>query len=276
MKISEQITQILTDKILDSRKYRHSGLNPETVRDLIHQEAEKCLSEKQLLKAVRRKLHNIVAPYLGEPDYGALLPRLHALEDTSLESPTLRDLCLEVLLQHASTDERIPLLSEFYDRLFEVTGKPQVLLDLACGLHPLGFPWMGLPVTTQYYAYDITQPRVDFLNGFFQTIGLQPLAENRDILTDPPPITADLAIFFKEAHRVEKRSPGRNKSFWSELRVKKLAVSLPVENLSGTHSLIDQHRKLVYDNLPHTGHVTEILFENEIVFVIDSPGGTPT
>ncbi len=276
MKISEHITQALTNKILDSRKYRHSGLNPETVRDLIHQEAEKCSSEKQLLKAVRRKLHNIVAPYLGEPDYEELLPRLHALDNTSLESPTLRDLCLEVLSRHASTDERITLLSEFYDRLFAVTGKPHVLLDLACGLHPLGFPWMGLPVTTQYYAYDIIQPRVDFLNGFFQTIGLQPLAENRDILTDPPTITADLAIFFKEAHRVEKRSPGRNKRFWSELRVKKLAVSLPVENLSGTHSLIDQHRKLVYDNLPHAGPVTEILFENEIVFVIDSPGGTPT
>ena len=132
MKINTQITQLLTNKILDSRKYRHSGLNPETIRDLIHQEAEKSYSEKQLLKAVRRKLHNIVAPYLGEPDYEELLPRLHALNDTSLESPTLRDLCLEVLSQHASTDERIPLLSKFYDRLFAVTGKPRVLCGAGC------------------------------------------------------------------------------------------------------------------------------------------------
>ena len=41
------------------------------------------------------------------------------------------------------------------------------VLDLACGLHPLAFPWMGLPLTTQYYAYDIHQPRVDLIGHFF-------------------------------------------------------------------------------------------------------------
>ena len=260
-------------KILDSRKYRDSGLNPETVADLIRLEAPRQPSRKTLLKAVRRKLHNIVAPYLGEPDYQALTTRLSSTQASDLESPELRAFCMDVLSEHASTAERIPFMTEFYEKLFETVGEPTVVLDLACGLHPLAFPWMGLPLTTRYHAYDIVQPRIDFINAFFEKIGLAPLAENRDILVNPPEITADLAIFFKEAHRFEKRNPGCNRSFWAGLNVDVLAISLPVQNLAGTHSLLDQHRALVYDNLPTGTLVTELLFENEVVFLVNNPQG---
>ena len=85
-------------------------------------------------------------------------------------------------------------------------------------------------------------------------------------------IHADLAIFFKEAHRLEKRQPGANKKLWAQLDVDLLAVSLPTVNLSGTHPLIEQHRKLVYQHLPKNQTLTEIYVENEILFIIESPG----
>jgi 16S rRNA (guanine(1405)-N(7))-methyltransferase len=264
-------TQQLTEKILNSRKYRASGLNPHTIEDLIRQEAPHHPSQKALLKSVRRKLHNIVAPYLGEPDYPALLARLATLPYSALDDPQLRSLCRDVLSQHASTAERNPYLSRFYERLFQATGKPESILDLACGLHPTAFPWMGLPVTTRYQAYDIRQPRIDFINQFFIKLGLAPLAYNQDILVSPPSDTADLGIFFKEAHRFEKRQPGCNRAFWASLKVHTLAVSLPTQNLSGTHTLLDQHRDLVYANLPDHKNVSELLFDDEIVFIITKP-----
>lgn len=273
MNLSDKDTLAMIANILDSRKYRDSGLNPNTIEDLIHLEAPKQSSQKKLLKSVRRKLHNIVAPYLGEPDYQDLAGRLSQLGDKAPDSPEMRAFCLDVLSEHASTSERIPYLSEFYDRIFEITGKPKTILDLACGLHPLSFPWMDLPLTTQYHAYDIIQPRIDFINQFFLTLGLSPMAENRDILVNPPQIHADLGLFLKEAHRFEKRQPGCNREFWASLDVNTLAVSLPTQNLSGTHSLLEQHRDLIYGNLPSGHPVKELLFQDEIVFLIEKPGG---
>jgi len=46
----------LLEKILNTAKYRESGLNPQTVLDLIDEEAPRQTSEKALYKAVRRKL----------------------------------------------------------------------------------------------------------------------------------------------------------------------------------------------------------------------------
>jgi len=258
----------LIKRILDGRKYRDSGLNPDTIRDLILQEAPRYQSSKKLLKSVKRKLHNIVAPYLGEPDYEILTAKLEQINNPSPESPEIKSFCEAVLAEHASTQERLPYMEDFYNRLFQRTGIPNIVLDLACGLHPLAFPWMGLPLSVQYHAYDIIQPRIDFINFYFTIIGLEPLAENRDILVNPPGIKADLGLIFKEAHRMEKRQPGCNRRLWADLKVETLAISLPTQNLSGTHSLLNQHRDLVHDNLPEKHVVEEISIENEIVFLI--------
>ncbi|QRN83976.1 hypothetical protein JR338_04300 [Chloroflexota bacterium] len=262
----------LLERVLKAHKYRESGLNTETVLDLIDQEVPRQSSEKALYKAIRAKLHNIVAPYLGDPDYSLLSAKLDALADPTLDSPELRTICLETLKSHASTAERIPEQETIYQRLFAATGQPDTIVDLACALHPLAFPWMGLPLTTAYHAYDIIQPRVDFINHFFEVIGLAPLAENRDILVSPPEIHADLGLFFKEAHRFEKRQPGCNRDFWAKLNVDTLAVSLPTQNLAGTHSLLDHHRQLVESNLAPGKIREELIFDKEVIFLIDHPG----
>jgi hypothetical protein len=98
------------------------------------------------------------------------------------------------------------------------------------------------------------------------------LAENRDVLVEPPQVEADLGLFFKEAHRFEKRHPGCNQGFWRSLNVKILAVSLPSQNLAGTHSLLEQHRNLVLSNLPTPHSLEEVQFSDEIIFLIKEPG----
>ncbi len=274
MKLTEQEIQELINQIRGSRKYRDLGLNPQTIRDLIHQESAHQHSQKTLRKAVRRKLHNIVAPYLGEPDYPRLTAELESLATSDLDSQAIQAFCRNVLTKHASTAERIPFFATFYQQIFSITGKPESLLDLACGLHPFSLPWMGLPPDTQYHAFDIIQTRIDFINTFFSKVGYAPLAQNQDILAHPPQIQADLGLFFKEAHRFEKRSPGCNQSFWASLNTRWLAVSLPTQNLTGAHNLLNQHRALVWDNLPEDhGCLHEIEFDNEIVFIIENPGG---
>ncbi len=86
---------------------------------------------------------------------------------------------------------------------------------------------------------------------------------------NPPAQEADVAFFFKEAHRFEQRQKGCNRAFWMALNVRWLVVSLPATNLSGRFDLADRQRKLVYETL--TGlewPVNEILVGNELVFCI--------
>lgn len=260
----------LAQDILASAKYSSSDLCVDTVIDLLEREIPLYRSQKEAVKAVRKKLHNIVAPYLGDPDYAALAP---ALERAAAEGRT-QEACAAILASHASTKERLAILPEFYARLFALTGRPESILDLACGLNPFSLPWMGLAPAARYHAYDIHRPRVDLINHFLRLLGHAPLGEVRDILVSPPDTAADAAFFFKEAHRFEQRQHGCNRAFWQALRVRWLLVSLPPAGLTGRSSLIDGQRRLVYQTIAGLDWpVTEILFQNELVFCIDK-GGT--
>lgn len=260
--------QPLVDELLNSRKYRGLNLPAETVRDLLEQELPRHRSGKDALKAVRHKLHTIVAPYLGDPDYDRVVSDLRAAAAAGPDA--LRAACTDVLAAHASTRERLQVLDDFYPRLFAVTGQPRSILDLACGLNPFSWPWMGLPASTQYHAYDIHAPRVAAINTFFETQGLAPLAEVRDVLVRPPEIEADVAFLFKEAHRMEERQRGCSRGLWRALNIRWLLVSLPAESLSGKFQLADRQRALVQQAIGGAGWpVTELVFGSEIVFCIE-------
>jgi 16S rRNA (guanine(1405)-N(7))-methyltransferase len=129
---------------------------------------------------------------------------------------------------------------------------------------------MGLPLNTRYHAYDIHKKRVELINLFFKLQRMEPLAEHIDILVNPPKVQADIAFFFKEAHRFEQRQKGCNRDFWQKLRVKWLLVSLPARSLSGSRNLVKSHRRLVETTMegePWT--CEELVIENELVFVIN-------
>jgi 16S rRNA (guanine(1405)-N(7))-methyltransferase len=265
---AEDPIQALVEELLNSRKYRALELPPETVRDLLEQELSRHRNSKDALKAVRHKLHTIVAPYLGDPDYDRIPGEMSTANAGG--PAVLREACASVLSAHASTRERLPVLPDFYPRLFAVTGTPASILDLACGLNPFAWPWMGLPTSTCYHAYDIHAPRVAAINAFFQTQGLAPLAEVRDVLVHPPQIEADVAFLFKEAHRMEERRRGCSRPFWRAIKARWLLVSLPAESLSGKFQLAERQRALVNEAIGEADWpVSELVFGSEIVFCID-------
>jgi len=258
---------------LFERKYRDVDLPEDTLRDLLDQELPHYRNHKDAVKAVRKKLHNIIAPYLGDPDYPATAAALDAAF-TSGDPAAVRAVCADILNAHASTRERQPMIDDFYQRIFAFTGTPRSILDLACGLNPFAFPWMGLPDRVEYHAYDLHRPRVELINHYFLLQGLAPLAESGDILVHPPQTRADVALFFKEAHRFEQRQHGCNRAFWQALNVRYLLVSLPTQSLTGRFELIERQRRLVYATLQGLPwQVTELQFDTEIVFCMDKGYG---
>lgn len=263
----EQTTRLI-DQILAMRQYRGLGIPRETIEDLIQHEAEADQHERTVLKKVHRKMHHLVADYLGDIDYEQAekwLEEAYSAPDNGL----IKETCTRIMTCHASTRERLPHLENFYHTIFAACGMPKSILDLACGLNPFALPWMNLPLATQYHAYDINTPRIKLINRFFQLEQKPTTGEVKDVLVDPPERSADLAFFFKEAHRMEQRRKGANRELWQALKVRTLVVSLPAASLSGQHNLSQQMRRLVDTTLSGLPWKVKVLLSgNEIIFCI--------
>ena len=134
--------------------------------------------------------------------------------------------------KHASTRERMVILSEFYSRLFEITGTPKRMVDLACALNPFSFRWMGLSKDIFYYAYDNNMQTVELIKLYFQLEGLQPLVEARDILCNPPEAAVDVGLLFKMYHCLEHRQKGAGWKVIEKTPAQWMAVSFPTRNLA--------------------------------------------
>ena len=154
------------------------------------------------------------------------------------------------------------------------TGQPKSILDIACGLNPLAFPWMGLTPPIDFYAYDIHEPRIDFLNHYFKRQGLQPLARLQDVALHVPTEAGDVALFLKEMPRFERNYHGRGRPLLEALNVHWLVVSFPTVSTHGGRNLTDRYREFMAQLIAgHDWPVTELLFEGELVFCIEKERG---
>ncbi len=268
--LTEAEIQAIIAEIKAAKKYREMDMLEATVRDIILRELPHYKKPKEAIKAARKKLHKVMAPYLGDPDYEEAT---QALKNAWADPAQLKHVCQQILAIHDSTRERLDLIETFYTDIFAITGKPQTILDIACGLNPLFFPWMGLESLT-LYAYDIHQQRVDFLNTYIQgQAGLDGSAIMQDILIHHPQESGDVALVLKELRRLEERQRGCGLPLLQSLKAEWVVVSLPATNLTGRHDLRGIHRKLFYDmigNQPWA--VTELEFSNELVFCINKKG----
>jgi 16S rRNA (guanine(1405)-N(7))-methyltransferase len=251
-----------------SRKYRAVGV--ETIRALVRQAWPEHRKPKAVEKAVRKRLHGIAAGHLGDPDYaelGRALAEALARGDAAAE----RALCEEALGRHLSTRERLPYVAEFYAAIFEHTGVPGTLLDLACGLGPLALPWMALPASTRLLAYDVNEPRVAMLDAWLRARGQPGGAEVRDIVLRPPTEPADVALLLKELHRLQRNYSGAVGIEWlASIPARHLVVSLPAFSAHGGRRLVDRYREMMGRLIEGRGWVTkELLFEHEVVFCLE-------
>ena len=245
MNFEQAFLDSLIQAVQVSRKYRDLNIPLTTLQDILSFESQHSNTRKELEANFRKSLHNIMAPYLEDINYPAEIALLEVFHAQNPSSEMLKTWCRDEMRRHASSRERLPYLDTFYQKIFTMIGTPKSIIDLACALDPLGLPWMNLPPTTQFLAYDIHQTRLDFLQVFFQHFYPQAHAVHQDILTDTPDQLADCAFFFKEAHRLEKRRPGSNRDLFAGLNVSWLVVSLPSRDLAGHHSLETYHTNLI-------------------------------
>jgi len=254
---AERVAQL----VQGARKY--ADIDAGLVAALSHSEGAKSVNEKEAAKRVKRKLHQMVGAYLdAEVPFAQWLERL-----LSADVVARREVCRDLLCQHASTRERVAELQPIYDFIFAAMA-PQSVLDLACGLNPLGRLFMPLPAATLYQAADVHRGLIAFLNQAFPLLGVAGHAFTHDLLTGPPVQTADVVLLLKALPCLEQADRAVGRNLLARLQAPLIVVSFPTASLGGAkRGMAHFYQQHFLDMLPAERFTVETqVFASELVF----------
>jgi 16S rRNA (guanine(1405)-N(7))-methyltransferase len=259
--------EAIVQAVSAAKKYR--AVCPDMVRRIAAAELSRHGSVKTALKTTRSRLHQVYGAFERGIDYKAAYRRLEIAYGVGSEA-AVKTACREVLGLHSSTQERLPILDEFYTQIWAVTSAPCTLLDLGCGLNPLTLPWMNLPPEGQYFALDIDARRVEFLNRYFSLSGWPPLAVWQDILCHTPKSRVDVALLLKTGPTLERQEKEGTLRLLRALKTPFVVVSFSVKSLGGREKGMAAHyeREFLSSVAGESWQVIRLTFETELVFVV--------
>jgi 16S rRNA (guanine(1405)-N(7))-methyltransferase len=212
-----------------ARKYR--GLCDATLERVARWALARHQAPAPAIKAAKRKLHQATAAFLAPAAAEALAARAARLPDE--DGPALRSACRELLAAHASTAARLGFLDGLYPALWRITGTPRSILDLACGLHPFAWPWMGLDAGTRYAACDVDLRVVGAVGAFLARRGRSGAARALDLLCAAPEEPADVVLLLQALPGLEAQEWGGAARVLAATPARRLVVSLPTATLGG-------------------------------------------
>lgn len=244
----------LLPRIQKLKKYQY--LPDSVILRALEWAAKREKKAKNIEKLARKKLHQIYGAYLTEFEQKRFQEAL-AQQDT------------ETLLKlHSSTAERYPILDAFYTSIFTHTGPVQQILDLACGLNPLTFPFFQAHCEG-YTGLDLDSRLAEALTGYFPEtqwrIGVA------DLLAESSWPEADMVWLFKTLPCLEQQDKGAALRFLQSLNVPWLVVSYPTQSLGGKNKgMAENYSQQLEALLPDTPyHLSKVLdFNNELVMVL--------
>lgn len=224
----DQVDQIVS-AVRASPKYR--TVSPLLVRDIATEEYRRSPRLKEAIKATKNKLHQVAGAYRERGEQYPLWRE--QIQAAGHDPQQLRRRCIEIMRHHASTNERIPLLDQFFATTLAGIPTPRSVIDVACGFNPLAIPWMGLQSGTAYYAYDIYDDMMDFLGSCMEMLAVSGHAETRDVIRSCPEHKVDLALVLKAIPCLEQVDKVAGKRILETLNADYLLVSFPARSLGG-------------------------------------------
>jgi len=249
---------------------KYAAISPELVTRLAQKELAKGRTIKEIIKAVRSKLHQIGGAYQEKPiDYAQLSRALGALTSDRYDGE-FQAYCRSVLTRHASTNERLAIIESYYEILQPIL-PVQSILDLACGLNPMTLPWMPVPGSVPYYAYDIYTDMIDYINTYFAHIGQAGQARLCDLVEMIPSQPCHLALLLKTIPCLEQIDKSVGPRLLNGINAEYLLVSFPAKSLGG-HSkgmakTYDTHFNEMLNASPWRV-LQKILFSNELLILL--------
>ena len=209
------------NQIILSKKYAH--LYAPLIMRICREEYAKYKKDKDRIKSVKNKLHIIYGAFFSD--------ECHKKAEAVIKLNN-ENMSAEIMRFHVSTNERLNILDEFYNFIFDITGQTESIIDIGCGFNPFALPYMRTNIK-KYYAYDIDCRTVKLINNYFDLLGLPNLADCIDIIAETPRDTADVAFIFKLMPVIEAQSPGRAFKILEEIGAGHIVVTYPVKSLCG-------------------------------------------
>lgn len=222
---------------------------------------------KLMLKEIRKRLHEIYGVFiLDRKDLRPLkehLKKVKSLDEEALELHT------RILEAHKSSAERVNFYSHVYEKIFSITGKPKSILDLACGLNPLSFPWMGLK-KVKYFAYELTEEDCKFIQEYLdlmKSFGLDGKAFAVDLMKVGQLPKADVCFLFKALDSLEDLERNYSEKLLVKIPAKFIVVSFPTMSIGGGNPI--RQRGWFFRMMRKLNYSAETFeIENEIFYVV--------
>ena len=227
-----------------SRKYQ--AVDPGLIAAVVAEQMRRGGSRRDVVKRSKRKLHQVFGAYLDRPmPFAEWLAALRAAPDAA----TRYDLCRRFMAFHASTRERVAHLEAVYAAALGDLPMPARVLDLGCGLNPLGRPFMPLPATAALDFCDVHRPLVDFLGEALAILGFPGEGCVCNLLDGAPPRTADVAVLLKVLPCLEQLDETIAPRLLGGIRADVIVVSFPVVSLGGRRKGMAEHYAAHFERL---------------------------
>jgi 16S rRNA (guanine(1405)-N(7))-methyltransferase len=268
MSKQEADIQAISEAVLGKNKYQ--AIQPDLVARLAEREIAKGRRQKEAVKEVSGKLHQIGAAYFKlTPQYEEWKAELQNLpRDPQHED--VRAFCLRVMGAHNSTAERLPILQDFYRQTLASIGQIDAIFDLACGLNPLALPWLPLSANAHYYGCDIFSDLIAFNNAFLSHFGLQAHLESADIFNYAFWQPVKLALLLKSLPCLEQLEKGSGGKLLEAIPAEYLLVSYPRRSLGGRSKGMLKTYSAQFETLTKEKkwEVSRFEFSSELAFLV--------
>jgi 16S rRNA (guanine(1405)-N(7))-methyltransferase len=258
----------LVNAVLSKTKYH--TMDPGLIRWVGDQELKKRRSLKEAVKATLSRLHQIGSAYQeGKIDYPFWKAKIDFMPH-QLDHPDLQQACLQMMALHASTQERLPILDNFYKSIFSEMETINSVMDLACGFNPLALSWMPLPIDALYYSCDIYSDLVELVNHFLTHTHRPGHAFLTDLTHHIPAKEVDLALLLKAIPCLDQLDKTTSQRIIDTIPAKYVLVSFPVRSLGGHAKGMAKNYELRFNQLisGRTWSVKRFEFLSELAFLI--------
>lgn len=266
--LDEAQVDSLVEAVQANRKY--AKITSSLVQRLSQSAIDRGLNGKAAVKDVRNKLHQVGGAYFKQnPDFSAALAQLASLPNDP-HTPEVQTFCQNQMQAHASTAERISILSEFFQTCLAPIAPLTSVLDLACGLNPLALPWMPLAENCTYQACDIYLDMMAFVDAFLGHFLPGSQASPCDLVVGPPQTKTQVAFLLKTIPCLEQVDKQIGLSLLKQIQAEHILVSFPAKSLGGRNKGMPAfYRDHFYSQIEgQAWQVQEFSFSTEIAFLV--------
>ena len=219
---------------------------------------------RDALKAAKRSLHELAGAFLDADSCRRAERLVRSMEDAGAEER--RRVCRAVLGLHASSAERLPVIEELYERIWQAAAdargvprsSPVRVLDLACGLGPFALPWMGFAPGSSYRGVDADGRAVDLARAALPHLEAPELREPPEVEVGDvlePPVAAlgevDIVLMLKTLPTLERLEPGAGIGLVRRTAAPVVVISTATGSLGGRRHL--RHDELIERTLAAGG-----------------------